>query len=98
MNLLKKLSGLFTASPSGRNTYLLSVQCHRCGEVLQAQVNLANELSADYDENGKVIQYHCRKVVLGTQRCFQPIELVLTFNAQRQLTDQQVTGGKVVAE
>jgi len=98
MNFLKKLASLFTPPASGRaeSTYNLAVQCHRCGEVIHTQINLTNDLSADYDEDGSITTYVCRKILVGKERCFQQIEVRLMFNAQRELTDQQITGGKFV--
>ncbi len=100
MNLLKTLAGLFTASlqSSGGHLYSLAVQCNRCGEVIQAQVNLNNDLSVEYDGNGNVTSYFCRKVLIGKQRCYQPIEVALTFDAKRKLVDRKVTDGKFVEE
>jgi hypothetical protein len=53
-------------------------------------------LSANYDEDGNVTNYFCRKVLIGKERCFWPIEVLLTFDAHRRLTGQEVTGGHFV--
>ncbi len=96
MNLLKKLSRLFTADSAESNFYPLTVQCNRCGEIIETQINLKNELSIEYDERGEIGSYRCRKVLVGKQRCFQSIEVTLTFSPQRRLVEQQITGGKFV--
>jgi hypothetical protein len=96
MNLLKKLSGLFAAPTRSGNLYPLAVRCNRCGEVIQTQVNLSNDLSVEYDEDEKVTGYFCRKLLRGKQRCFQQIEVTLTFDANHKLIDRKVTGGKFV--
>ncbi len=97
MNLLKKLSTLLAISGSqAPKLYPITVQCNRCGEIVQSSVNMANDLSVEYDEDGRVTSYVCRKVLMGKQRCFQQIEVALTFDANRRLTDRQVTGGKFV--
>ena len=100
MNFLKALSSLFTPPAPGHteSTYNLAVQCHRCGEVIHTHINLNNDLSADYGEDGSEATYLCRKVLVGKQRCFQPIEVRLMFDAQRKLTDRQITGGKFLDE
>ena len=95
MNLLKKLKTLFAVASSGNaSLYPLAVQCNRCGEVIQAQVNLSNDLSIEYDEAENVSGYICRKALLGKQRCFQQIVVTLTFDAKRKLVDRQVENGK----
>jgi hypothetical protein len=97
MNLLKKLSTLFSAGlSSGSSLYPVAVKCKRCGEVIQAQVNLMNDLSVEYDASENVSGYICRKSLMGKGRCFQQIEVTLTFNAKRTLTDRQVSGGTFV--
>ena len=80
------------------SSYWIAVQCDRCGEVIRARVNLANDLSAEYDENGNKTGYICRKVLLGKQHCFQQIEVTLRFDAKRKLVDCEVTDGKLVSE
>ena len=99
MSFLKKLSSLFGASAQGGGDrfHTFAVQCNRCGEVIQAQIDLSNELSIDYGEDGSVKAYFCRKVLIGKQRCFQQIEVTLTFDANRQLIDRQIVGGKFTA-
>jgi len=90
MGFLKKLFGGGTTSSSS-DFYTFDVVCDRCGETIQGKVNMSNDLSLD-DEGG----YHVRKVLMGGGRCFQQIEVVLKFDASRQLQDQQVSGGKFV--
>jgi len=67
VSLRKKLSGLFRAAPQERDdlSCLITVQCDRCGEAIQSRVNLSNDLSANYDEDGNVTNYFCRKVLIG---------------------------------
>ena len=99
MNLLKKITTLFAATArGGGHTYSLAVQCKRCGEVIRAQVNLSNDLSVEDDENGKVTSYFCRKLLMGKQRCFQRIEVTLTFDARHKLIDRNATDGQFVEE
>jgi hypothetical protein len=98
VNFLKRLFGL-GASPAQKpegNSYLLTVRCHRCGEVIQTRINLNDDLSIDYAEDGSTAGYFCRKVLMGKQSCFRPIEVRLTFDAQRRLTDRQISGGDFV--
>ena len=89
MGFFKKLFGGGTASSS--DFYTFEVVCDRCGETIQGKVDLSTDLSLD-DEGG----YHVRKVLMGGKRCFQQIEVILKFDASRQVQDQQVNGGKFV--
>ncbi len=96
MDLLKKLATLFAVSAPHSQGYSLSVQCNRCGEIIQAGVNLSNDLSVEYSQDEKVTGYFCRKLLIGKQRCFQPIQVTLTFDAHHKLVDRKIEGGKFV--
>jgi hypothetical protein len=53
-------------------------------------------LSIEYGQDEKVSGYFCRKVLIGKQRCFQQIEVTLTFDAHHKLIERKVEGGKFV--
>lgn len=97
MNFLKKLTGFLSSPPPSGTFYELDVQCSRCGEIIHARVNLNNDLSIAYDDAGRA-SYHTRKVLMGQGRCFQQVEVLLTFTPERRLVDRQVSGGKFVGE
>jgi hypothetical protein len=93
MKFLKKLSALFSTPARDENGYYVTVECAQCGETIRTRVNLANDLSLEYGDGGKAT-YFCRKVMMGTARCFQKIEVALTFDGNRNVLDRQITGGK----
>ena len=90
MGFLKNLFGGGTATSSA-DFLNFTVRCDRCGETIEGKVNLNNDLSLA-DEGG----YLVRKVLSGSGRCFQQIEVVLKFNASRQVSDRQISGGSFV--
>jgi hypothetical protein len=73
------------------------VKCKRCGEIIHGQVNVNNDPSLEFDEQGKPY-YLCRKVVMGNQMCFQQIEVIFKFNDLRGVLERQITGGEFVEE
>jgi hypothetical protein len=85
-------------APSAGKSFLLRVQCNRCGEILEVRLNIYNESSAEFDESGATIGYTCRKLLQGSGRCFQQMEVRLTFDARRRLTDSVVVGGRLLPE
>ncbi len=99
MTFFKKLFGPSASSASAPkgNFYPFAVKCRRCGEVIQGQVNVFNDPSLEYDENGKPY-FTCRKVLMGSGACFQQIEVILKFDEPRRLLDRQITGGEFVEE
>jgi hypothetical protein len=100
MSILKKISGMFTSSSSAGDDPALwvTVKCSRCGENIQARIDLRNDLSVDYGDDGSDTGYICRKTLIGEQRCFQRIEVKLSFDKNRQLIDRDITGGDFVNE
>jgi hypothetical protein len=94
MSLFKKVSSFFAAK-SGAPSDWVVVKCNRCGEVIRARINLYNDLSLEYDENGKEF-YLCRKVLMGEGHCFERIQVELTYSANRKLLSRDVTGGQLV--
>jgi hypothetical protein len=98
MSIFKKLGRLLASpSPKTERALYLNVQCNKCGEILRARVDLWNELTPDYDgKSDDPSSFHCRKVLVGENRCYQPIELRLKFDKNHKLVDQHITGGKFV--
>jgi hypothetical protein len=90
MGFLKKLFGGGGTSSSS-DFYTFNVRCVRCGETIEGRVNLANDLSMD-DEGG----YLVRKVLMGSGRCFQQIEVIFHYNSERQLQEKEISAGKFV--
>ncbi len=93
MNFFKKLfSG--TPAKAEKRYYTFSVKCRRCGEVIEGRVDLDNELSVEYEAGRDV--YIGRKVLMGNNRCFQRMEVDLKFTYDRDLIEQEVSGGEFV--
>lgn len=98
MSFFKKLrASLASGAPaSSRELYPITVRCRRCGEVLTVAINLANDLSQDYERD----VFFVRKLISGSgaNRCFQQIEVQLTFDANKRLLEREITGGIFVDE
>jgi hypothetical protein len=91
MGFFKNLFGGGSAK-SEKRYYTFQVKCNRCGEIIEGRVDLDNDLSIEYEGDSAV--YFVRKGIIGTNRCFQQIEVELKFDSSRQLLEQQVTGGQ----
>jgi hypothetical protein len=97
MSIFKKISKVFKSSGDDRN-YWFFVQCDHCKEVLKGRVDMHNHLSIKYGEGKNPNTYYCRKVMIGSNRCYRQIEVELNFDANRKLVERQITGGVFVAE
>jgi hypothetical protein len=73
--------------------YWAYARCDKCGESLRARVDLRNELSAEFGETRESTVYVSRKVLMGSKRCYAPVEVKLTFDARRNLLKRDISGG-----
>lgn len=71
----------------------LTVQCSKCQEIIRARVDLRNDLTINYDNDNT---YYCRKVIIGENRCYQPIEVELTFDSKKKIVNQKISGGEIL--
>ena len=97
MGFFKKFSNLVSSPDKQREDsgYWVTVRCDRCGEIIRARIDLHNDLSINYGDKGKVT-YFSRKVLTGEKRCFQRVEIEMTFNKKRSLVNRQISGGQFV--
>lgn len=97
MSFADRLRKLFASPPDTSQRGLwINVRCRRCGEVIPVRIDLLNDLSLDYDSG----EYTAHKTVVGDgkNRCFQRVELALTFDANKKLLAQDVVGGEIVTD
>jgi hypothetical protein len=103
MSFFSKLLGAFRGSPpsadgAGRNAFWIYLRCNACGEPIRVRINREHDLSADFDEESDApTGYHGHKEVVG-ERCFRRIQVDLTFDGQRRLTEQHIQGGTFLTE
>jgi len=93
MGFLKKLFSSGSARPVSR-FHAFSVKCNRCGEIIDGRVDLSNDLSVDYEDNREV--YYVRKVLMGSNKCFQRVEVEFKFTSARELIERHATGGEFI--
>lgn len=98
MGFFKKMASFLSATPTDMNTMRLYVRCDKCGEALKTRLHLRHDLSPIYDEGRQGVSYFVRKTLVGSKRCFQPIKVELTFDANRQMIAREITGGHFITE
>lgn len=101
MSFLKKIENFFNPpGPSRAPDFAtwITVKCSRCGEVIRSRIDLRNDLTIDYGADGASTTYYCHKTLIGEQRCYQRIEVDLTFDAKHKLTGRQISGGEFLEE
>jgi hypothetical protein len=100
MGFIATLRQIFRSGGAARreaNVYWIYVRCGRCGEAIRGRVDLRNEPSLADDGESWIV----RKGLIGsgTRRCYQTIEVTLTFDAEkREVLASEVSGGKLITE
>jgi len=96
MSIISKFKELFSGTGKSDSEALwIAVKCNRCGEVTRARIDLRNDLSVEYGEAGSLPTFYCRKILLRESgRCFQRMEVELSFDANRNLVSREVSGGQ----
>ncbi|MEA3460138.1 MAG: hypothetical protein U9R11_05655 [Chloroflexota bacterium] len=96
MGFLKKVASLFSPGEGEAGVLWVYVRCDKCGEKLKSRIDLQRDLTPSYGEGEAA--YFLRKVLIGSGRCFQPIEVRMTFDARRKLVSREITGGRFITK
>ena len=96
MKLIKKIAGFLTASGSPDRGFRIYTRCDRCGEKLSTRIDLYTDLTIRYAEGGGKDVYYTRKGIIGSGLCFEPIEVILTFDPKRNLVEKEISGGQFI--
>ena len=93
MNFFKRIANLFTGGGADDRFLPFYVLNRRCNEPLAGRVDLFNELSRLEEGDHS---FYVRKVVhtSGQNRCFSQVEVHLWFDKNKQLVEQEITGGR----
>lgn len=98
MGFLDRLREAFGGGgSSGGNVYWIHARCRRCGEPLLGRVDLRNEPSLADDGETWIV----RKGLIGSgqHRCYQVVEVTLTFDAAKQhVREGEAVGGQLISK
>jgi hypothetical protein len=99
MSFLKKIASAL--SPKGAEegeAFWVYVRCDKCGEAIKTRIDLRHDPTPKYSDEGRVTSYSLRKVLIGSRRCFEPIEVKLTFDPQRRVISREIAGGQFISK
>ena len=94
MSFLNRIYRLLFPPPPPSRYFRFQVKCKRCGEIVEGTVDLYNDPSLEYEGGPPV--YFCRKVLVGSGRCYHPVEVTFKFDENRKVLERQITGGEFV--
>ncbi|MCG3140464.1 MAG: hypothetical protein HDKAJFGB_01530 [Anaerolineae bacterium] len=79
------------SNPSDPHAWYLYVQCGKCGAPVAIRIDLRNDLSVDYETNGRYL----RKEIMDSV-CFQLMYAQVHFDSGGQVTSQTIERGKIL--
>ena len=92
MGFLDGMKSLLAGGGSeGAYSHWVYVRCGRCGEAIKTRIDLRNDLS-QRDEGGYVVS----KTLVGSERCFERVEVQLIFDEKHRVIGQEITGGDFI--
>ena len=92
MSLLDNLKALFRPAGRGEGPAMwLYVRCARCGTPLAVRVDLRNEPSPDYENDGYVLVKE-----MMDAKCFQLMRAEVQFDAQKHVTSKTIDKGTFI--
>jgi len=74
-----------------KDAYWIYVRCRRCGEPLKTRINLSNDVSRR-EEGGFMVH----KTLVGSQRCFERIEVTLVYDGNLQVVEREIARGDFI--
>lgn len=98
MGFLQKIASVLSPKGEEKDALWVYVRCHRCGEKIKTRIDLSHDLTPNYSDEGGIANYFLRKVLVGSKGCFEPIEVELTFDAQRRVSSRAITGGQFISK
>jgi hypothetical protein len=75
------------------NAYWVYVQCAKCGEALKVRVDRRYDLMQEFEDQDRVSGYSLHKDIIGSNRCFQPIQVTQRLDAGHKVKSQEITNG-----
>lgn len=98
MSLWDKVRGWFTSSGSGDeedgSAFYLYIACERCTDLVAVRINRQSDLAQRFDTTTQSVSgYELHKGVVD-QRCFRPIQVVMTFDAGQRELSREISGGR----
>ena len=99
MSFLKRIASALSPQGAGEGDVLwVYARCDKCGETIKTRLDLRHDLTPNYGAEGRVTDYVSRKVLIGSQRCFESIEVKLTFDPQRRVVSREIAGGQFISK
>jgi hypothetical protein len=97
LDRLRKALGGGSSGGSGDDAHWIYARCRRCGEPLHSRVDLRNEPSLADDGETWIV----RKGLIGSgqNRCYQVVEVTLTFDTAKQhVLQSEASGGELISK
>ncbi|ACK43081.1 MULTISPECIES: hypothetical protein [Dictyoglomus] len=91
------LKKLFSSSPSqiSSSSFIVSVKCKRCGEIIDVRVRPKEEANPEFGDMDQIIKYELFKDVLGT-KCPNLMRLHIEFSPSWSIISKEIENGEII--
>ena len=86
------------AAAGDANAYWVYVQCAKCGEALKVRVDRRYDLMQEFEDQDRVSGYSLHKDIIGSNRCFVPIQVTQRLDAGHKVKSQEITNGRFLTK
>uniref|UniRef100_A0A7C3MKY4 Uncharacterized protein n=1 Tax=Dictyoglomus thermophilum TaxID=14 RepID=A0A7C3MKY4_DICTH len=91
-NWLKKL---FSSTTTLSQSFIVSVKCKRCGEIIDVRIRPKEEANPEFGETDQIIKYDLYKDVLGT-KCPNLMRLHIEFSPNWSILSKETENGEIL--
>jgi arginine/ornithine N-succinyltransferase beta subunit len=101
MGLLDSLRSMLSGGSGATGdatAYWVYVQCAKCGEALKVRVDRRYDLMQEFSDQDRVSGYALCKAIIGSNRCFQPINVTQRLDASHKVKSQEITNGRFLSK
>ncbi len=91
------LKKLFSSSSSQipLNSFIVTVKCKRCGEIIDVRVKPKEEANPEFGDMDQIIKYELFKDVLGT-KCPNLMRLHIEFSPSWSIISKEIENGEII--
>ncbi|ACI19305.1 hypothetical protein [Dictyoglomus thermophilum] len=91
---IKKLLSTSSSEPTS-NSFIVTVKCKRCGEIIDVRVRPKEEANPEFGNMDQIIKYDLYKDVLGV-KCPNLIRIHIEFSPSWSIISKEIENGEFV--
>lgn len=91
----KKLFSLSSNKESFTNSFIVTVKCKKCGEIIDVRIRPREEANPEYGDMDQIAKYDLYKDILGT-KCPNLMRLHIEFSPSWSIISKEIENGEFI--